>query len=173
MYRTVRSIRGMAGPATFTSSAATRSSSALAVATAANPGGFTLIQQATAAAAGPIAQAVTFDDDGTGAGSGTPGPAASGGPEPVEVPQEVRDRCACLVQNAAVPALEAQGATITEAMAQVLYANCTQDADAFVQNLDRQGIDYDGCKPWYQRRLTKYAAGGAIALGLLYLVVRR
>lgn len=177
MYRTVRTIRGMAGPITFTSAEATGSSKALSIATAANPGGFTLIQQATAAAAGPISQASTFDDDGMGSGSGGPGPGpgpgSSGGPGPVEVPQEVRDRCACLVENAVVPALEAQGASVTDAMAQVFAASCASDPEAFVENLDRQGIDHDGCKPWYQRRVTKYAAGGALALGLLYLVVRR
>ncbi len=167
MYRTVRTIRGMAGPITFTSGEATRSVKALSIATAANPGGFTLIQQATAAAAGPISQPSTFDDEGSG--SGGPGP----GPGPVEVPQEVRDRCACLVENAVVPALEAQGASVTDAMAQVFVASCASDPEAFIENLDRQGIDHDGCKPWYQRRMTKYAAGGALALGLLYLVVRR
>ena len=79
----------------------------------------------------------------------------------------------CLVENAAAPAFAAQGMTLTATMMQVLFANCTSDTEAFVETLDQRGIDHDGCKPWYQRRATKYAAGGALALGLLYLVVRR
>jgi hypothetical protein len=151
MYRTVRTVNGIGAPfsmatptGTFTSTEAARASRALKLATTQNPG----VQQRLADAVG-------------------------GGPGPAEVPQEVRDRCLCLVENAAAPAFEAQGMTLTATMAQVLFANCTSDPEAFVETLDQRGIDHDGCKPWYQRRVTKYAAGGALALGLLYLVVRR
>jgi hypothetical protein len=155
MYRTVRTVNGIGAPfsmatptGTFTSTAAARASRALTLATTQNPGAAALVQQARADAVG-------------------------GGPGPVEVPQEVRDRCLCLVENAAAPAFAAQGMTLTATMMQVLFANCTSDTEAFVETLDQRGIDHDGCKPWYQRRVTKYAAGGALALGLLYLVVRR
>jgi hypothetical protein len=181
MYRTVR--RGMAGPITFASADATRSSGALSIATAANPGAFSLVQQATAAAAGPIAQASTFDDSGMASGGFSPGPGSGagpgGGPGPGPGPGAGRSvsaadaaLCECYLDKV-VPALEAQGMTVTDALGAALLTSCTDDPAAFAENLTRQGIDYNGCKPWYQRRTTLYVGGGVLALGLLYMVVRR
>lgn len=169
MYRTVR--RGMAGPITFTSADATRSSSALSIATAANPGAFSLVQQATAAAAGPITHASTIDDSGMASGGPGPGP----GPGPGagdEVSDADEALCECYV-GAVATALEARGSTMPASLGAALAAQCTTDPAAFAANLDRQGIDYDGCKPWYQRRTTFYVGGGVVALGLLYMLVRR
>jgi len=156
MYRTVRT-RGIAGNGLFLTQLQANASRALTLAEADNPGATALVREAVATSAGPIA---------TSGGR-------YGAIDARNVPDEVAARCTCLVNNAVAPALEAQGAAMTEDVAVALYGACVQDADAFAASLDEQGIDHDGCKPWYQRRLTKYAAGGALALGLLYLVVRR
>jgi hypothetical protein len=164
MYRTVRT-RGIAGNGLFLTQLQANASRALTLAEADNPGATALVREAVATSAGPIA---TSDDFGAGGSSGS-----YGAIDARNVPDEVAARCTCLVNNAVAPALEAQGAAMTEDVAVALYGACVQDADAFAASLDEQGIDHDGCKPWYQRRVTKYAAGGALALGLLYLVVRR
>lgn len=168
MYRTVRSVRGLGSDRTFLTQLQADSRQALTLAEANNPGATALVREAVATSAGPIA---TSTDAGEGADSLTSG--RYGLVDSRRVDPAVDARCTCLVQNAVGPAFTAQGSAMTEDVAAALYGNCVLDVEGFVGNLDRQSIDYDGCKPWYQRRVTKYAAGGALALGLLYLVVRR
>jgi hypothetical protein len=81
--------------------------------------------------------------------------------------------CDCYVNQAMQLALEAQGVTLTSEMGAVLYANCVDNGPAaFAAQMDERGISYEGCKPWYARKVTMYVGGGALLLGLAWMVFR-